>query len=91
MVLATADSHDGGLVVQRRELGHLVDLAYDVLVDDDGAVEVLAALHDAVSNRVDLVEGVDCLRGAACERLEHERHGMVVIGHGDAFCDLGIA
>ena len=69
------------LVVQRRELGQLVYLVDDVLVDEDRAVEVLAALNDAVPHGVDLVEGVDGLRRARRERFQYERHGVVVVGH----------
>ena len=81
MVLATADTHDGCLVVQRRELGHFVYLGDDVLVDDHRPVEVLAALHDAVAYRVDFIERIDRFRGAARERLEHDGDRLVVIGH----------
>ena len=81
MLLAGVDAHEGGTVVQRRELGQLVYLVDDVLVDEHRAVEVLAALNDAVPHGVDLVERVDGLRRARRERFQDERHGVVVVGH----------
>jgi hypothetical protein len=79
---AGLDAHERRLVVQGRELGQLVDLGDDVVVDDDGAIEVLAALHHAVPDGVDVVEGVDGLVRTGGERLEHDGHGGVVVFHG---------
>ncbi len=67
--------------MKRRQFGQLVDLLNDVLVDEYGFVEVAAALHNAVADGVDFVQRIDGLGRAGSERLEHERHGLVVVGH----------
>ena len=82
LLAAGLDAHERGLVVQRRELRQLVDLGNDIVIDEHGAIEVLAALHYAVPHGVDVVQRVDGLGGAARQRLQHEGHGGVVIGHG---------
>ncbi len=69
------------LCCEGRELGKLVDLLDDVVVDEDRTIEVLPALNDAVTDGVDLVERFDGLIGSRCERFENERHGVVVIVH----------
>lgn len=55
----------GGLVVQRSKLCQFVDLGDDIVIDEHGAIEVLAALHYAVPHGVDVVQRVDGLGGAA--------------------------
>ena len=67
--------------MKRSELGELVDLRDHIVVNEHGAVEVLAALHDTVADRVDLVEGVDRLVRTGRQRLEDERHRIVVVAH----------
>ena len=81
LLAAGLDAHERGLVVQRSELCQFVDLGDDIVIDEHGAIEVLAALHYAVPHGVDVVQRVDGLGGAARQRLQHEGHGGVVIGH----------
>ena len=58
-----------GRVVQRRVLGALGDDAAHLVVDHDGADEALAAVHDAVSDGLDLLEARD---GSALAQQQRE-------------------
>ena len=81
VLLTRADAHESRLIVKRGELGKLVDLLNDVIVDEDRLVEVLAALDDTVPDRIDLVEGFDGGVVAVNKRVQYERHGCVMVGH----------
>ena len=59
MLHAGMDAHKRGTVVQGRQLGKLVDLRDDIVVDENGAIEVFASLHDAMTDRVDLGQRSD--------------------------------
>ena len=88
MVLTSPDSHDGCFVVKRCELCHLVDFIDDVLVDDNGTVEILSALDDAVPNRINLIERVDGLGWTAGKRFKDQHDSCIMIGHGHFFTVL---
>ena len=81
MLLTRADAHESCLVVKWSELGKLVDLFDDVVVDEDPLVEVLAALDDAMPDRIDFIEGFDGGVVAVDKRIQHERHGCIMVGH----------
>ena len=59
--------------MKRGELGKLVDLFDDVIVDEDRLVEVLAALDDAMPDRIDFVEGFDGGVVTVDKRVQYER------------------
>jgi hypothetical protein len=63
-----------GAVVQRRELAQRVDLALDLRVDHDRGRKPLAAVDDAVADRVYLDEVVDRLRLLASHQRQFQRH-----------------
>ena len=75
------NAHERGAVVQRSKLRQLVDLRDHLVVNEDGPVEVLPALHDAMPNGVDFRKGIDGLGRSLGQRFEHQRHRVVMIGH----------
>gem|GEM_PF-6105331 len=58
-LLACSDASDRCFVVERSELCQLFDLRYDLIVDEGGAIEVFATMHDTVTDRTDLVKRCD--------------------------------
>ena len=58
--LAEGDAREGGCVVERRERLEGCDACPHVCIDDDGLPEPIAAVDDAVCDRVDL-DRVDVL------------------------------
>ena len=81
MIHAGMDAHKRRTVMQRRQLGKLVDLRDDLIVDEHGAIEVLAALHDAMTDRVDLGQRRDSGALARDQGIEHERDSVIVVRH----------
>ena len=82
MLLAGANTHERCLVVKRGELGRTSSIFFDdVVVDADRLVEVLAALDDAMPDRIDFIEGFDRGVVAVDKRVQYERHGCVMVGH----------
>ena len=75
------DAHKRSAVVQRRQLGKLVDLRDDLIVDENGTIEVFAALHDAVTDGVDLGQRSDSGALARDQGFQHERYSVVVVRH----------
>ena len=75
------DAHKRRAVVQRRQLGKLVDLRDDIVVNENGAIEVFAALHDAMTDGVDLGKRRDRGVLARDQGFKHERHSVVMVRH----------
>ena len=81
MLHAGMDAHKRGTVVQRRQLGKLVDLRDDIVVDENGTIEVFASLHDAMTDGVDLGKRSDRGVLARDQGFKHERHSVVMVRH----------
>ena len=82
-LLAGLDADDVGGVVQGREGIALLDGGHDLVGDDDGLGELLAAVDHAVTDRVDLLHGADDTVLLVHESVQNSRDGFVVSGHGD--------
>ena len=67
----------------RREGIALLDGGHDLVGDDDGLGELLAAVDHAVTDRVDLLHGADDAVLLVHEGVQNSRDGFVVGGHGD--------
>ena len=61
--------------------GKLVDLRDDIVVDENGAIEVFAALDDAMTDSVDLGKRSDRGVLARDQGFKHERHSVVMVRH----------
>ena len=81
MLHAGMDAHKRGTVVQRRQLSKLVDLRDDIVVDENGTIEVFASLHDAMTDGVDLGKRSDRGVLARDQGFKHERHSVVMVRH----------
>ena len=81
MIHASMDAHERRTVMQRGQLGKLVDLRDDIVIDEHGTVEVLAALHDAMTDRVDLGQRRDSGALARDQGIKHERDSVIVVRH----------
>ena len=58
-LLASLDAHQVGGVVQGSQGDALLDGSDDLIVDDAGIEELHAAVQDAVTDSVDLLDGLD--------------------------------
>ena len=71
------------LLCRGAELCQFVDLGDDIVIDEHGAIEVLAALHYAVPHGVDVVQRVDGLVvGPLVSASNTRAMAALVIGHG---------
>ena len=77
-LLAGLDADDVGGIVQGREGIALLDGGHDLVGDDDGLGELLAAVDHAVTDRVDLLHGADDAVLLVNEGVQNSRDGFVV-------------
>ena len=89
--LAGVDAGDVGGVVKGGKGSALLKSGHDVVVDLDGAGELLTAVHHAVTDSVDLLHGGDDTVLRAGELLDDSGDGFGVGGHGDVFIKDGLA
>ena len=80
--LAGLDAGDVGGVVQRREGDALLDGLHHIVGDADGGGELLPAVDDPVTHRVDLLHGVDHAVLGAGQLVDDGGNGLGVGGHG---------
>ena len=59
VALASTNALHRSAIVQRSQLGQLLDLGNHILVDNDGLIEVVAAMNDTMTHRVDLAKRGD--------------------------------
>lgn len=67
--------------MERAEFRILFANTDDFVVDDDGGLEVLAAVEHSVSYRADFVSGLDCAVNGIYHCFEHKFDGLGVILH----------
>ena len=68
-------------VVDGCEVAEALDAGLHAFVDEAALLEEVAALHDAMAHGVDFVEALDGTILLAEQRLEHEVHALLVVGH----------
>ena len=67
--------------MKRAELRVLLAYAHHFVVDDDGGMEVLAAVEHAVSDRADFGNGRYRTRFLVHKRFQYELDGLLMRGH----------
>ena len=82
-MLSGLDAYDVGVVVLVLVVIALLDGGHDLVSDDDGLGELLAAVDHAVTDRVDLLHGADDAVLLVHKGVQNSRDGFVVGGHGD--------
>ena len=75
-------------IVERGEIAAEVDLLQDVVVHEDGTGEEIAALDDAVADRLDVLEGSQDARLGIRQRLQDQLHAHPVVRDGKILHDL---
>ena len=80
--LAGVDADDVGGVVQGGQGDALLDGSHDLVGDEDGLGELLAAVHHAVAHSVDLVHGADDAVLGIHQSVQHGLNGLGMGGHG---------
>ena len=73
LLAAVLDNAGFGVVVQRCQRRHLVDLIHNLIGHERRVIEVPAPLHDTVP------DGIDCKAGIG-NRFEHEPDSVTMIG-----------
>ena len=79
---AGVDAGDVGGVVERSQGDAVLQGLHDLVGDEDGGVERLAAVHHPVAHSVDLLHGADHAVLGVHQRVEHGLDGFGVGGHG---------
>ncbi len=80
-LLAGIDADQICRIVERRQIVALLDGFQHLVIDDYGRCKLLAAVHHAVSDRVDLVKRLHYAVIRVCERVDHQFDRHSVIGH----------
>ena len=81
-LLAGLDADDVGGVVQGGQRIALLDGGHDLVGDEDGLGELLAAVDHPVAHRVDLLHGADDAVLLVYQGVQHGLDGLGVGGHG---------
>ena len=79
---AGLDADDVGRIMQRRQGGAVLHRLHDLVGDEDGAGEALAAVDHPVTHRVDLLHGGDDAVLGIHQSVQHGLDGLGVGGHG---------
>ena len=90
--LAYVDAFERGRVVKRRQRAEAFDFLDDIGRDKHRGVEIIATMHDAVSDGVDFINGMNGRTLAVAQCIEHDGQGLFVVGHvlsEDAFVFVG--
>ena len=89
-LLAGFDAHEVGRVVQRAERNAVADGLLAGLVNDAGLNELVAAVQDAVTDGVDLADGLDNAIFRIDQNGQHGFDGFGVAGHGNLAHDFDV-
>ena len=79
---AGVDAGDVGGVVERCQGDAVLQSLHDLVGDEDGLVEGLAAVHHAVTHSVDLLHGADDTVVLVHQSVQHGLDGLGMGGHG---------
>ena len=75
------DPHQIRRVMERAEVEAFPDRFLDFLIDKHGAVELFAAVQNAMTDSADLLHGCDHASVSTDERIQHQTDGFAVILH----------
>ena len=89
-LLAGADAGDVGRIVERGQGDALLQSSHDLVGNEHGGSEFLAAVHHAVTHSVDLGGTLDHAVLAGEQGVQHGLNGLGMGGHGDLELILGV-